>query len=147
MSFVAETTPALGAWTRLLRVHAAVARALNGQLLRDHGLTINDYEALQALASAEDGPKRRTDLAQDLQLTASGVTRLLEGLEQAGLVRKERCDTDARVSYVVLTDEGRAKLEQASCSHVDAIAKFFEDYSEEELETLVELLAKLPTAK
>ena len=137
-------TPALEAWVRLLRGHAATTRALNAQLHRDHGLTINDYEALLVLAKAEQGSKRRIDLARDLELTASGVTRLLDGLEDAGLVTRATCPTDGRVAYAVLTDAGRAKLEQASCSHLAAIEELFASYSEEELAMLAELLERLP---
>jgi DNA-binding MarR family transcriptional regulator len=90
---------------------------------------------------------RRVDLAEGLQLTASGVTRLLDGLEGHGLVEKETCASDARVTYAVLTETGRKKLEQASCSHVAAIRDLFEEhYTLEELATLAELLARLPGA-
>ena len=136
---------ALEAWARLLRGHAATVRTLNAQLVREHGLTINDYEALLVLAHAADGHVRRVDLAQSLQLTASGVTRLLDGLEAAGLVARAMCSADGRVTYAVLTAAGRAKLEQASRSHVAAVEKLFgERYSDAELETLAELLARLP---
>ena len=121
-----------------------MTRALNAQLVRGHGLTINDYEALLVLANAKDGLLRRTDLAQNLELTASGVTRLLDGLETAGLVEKAVCASDGRVSYAVLTDAGRRKLEQASSSHLTAIDELFEAYSSDELATLAELLARLP---
>jgi DNA-binding MarR family transcriptional regulator len=138
--------PALEAWVRLLRGHSAATRALNAQLLRDHGLTINDYEALLLLADAEDRSVRRADLARDLELTASGVTRLLEGLERAGLVEKAACPRDGRVTYAVLTDLGRTKLAEASCSHVAAIDRLFGRYTPDELATLARLLGRLPEA-
>jgi DNA-binding MarR family transcriptional regulator len=109
-----------------------------------HGLTLNDYEALLLLSRA--GPKgmRRVDLAESLQLTASGVTRLLEGLERHGLVTKALCQTDGRVTYAVLTKAGRQKLAKASGSHVEAIRVLFEErYTRAELATLAELLARL----
>ena len=59
---------------------------MNVQLMADHGLSINQYEALLQLAKAEDRRMRRVDLAERLVLTASGVTRMLDGLEQAGYV-------------------------------------------------------------
>lgn len=140
-------TSALEAWTRLLRGHAATVRALNAELLRDHGLTINDYEALLLLAHAEGQRLRRTDLVANLKLTASGVTRLLEGLEAAGLVDREQCAADGRVTYAVLTAAGRAKLEESSCSHLAAIEELFgQRFSREELETLADLLGRLPGA-
>ena len=110
-------------------------------------MTINDYEALLLLANAEAGRLRRTDLSQSLQLTASGVTRLLDGLEDAGLVCKASCASDARVTYAVLTDSGRAKLESASCSHVAAIEDLFgAHFTREEVESLAQLLGRLPGA-
>jgi DNA-binding MarR family transcriptional regulator len=142
-----DRTPALDAWVRLLRGHASVTRALNAQLQREHALTVNDYEALLLLANAENHSLRRTDLARALGLTASGVTRLLDGLEAAKLVEKGICAADGRVSYAVLTEAGREKLDEASSSHVAAIDELFGEYSAEELEALGELLARLPGAE
>ena len=120
---------------------------MNAQLTTDWGLTINDYEALLLLSRADNERLRRTDLVRSLQLTASGVTRLLDGLECAGLVEKAHCESDARVTYAVLTDAGRTKLKDASCSHVAAIRELFEArYSDAELQTLAELLGRLPGA-
>ena len=90
---------------------------------------------------------RRVDLAEELMLTPSGVTRLLDGLEQAGLVERGTCSTDRRVVYAVVTDEGREKLEHASASHLAGIRTFFEErFSTDELDQLAELLARLPEA-
>jgi DNA-binding MarR family transcriptional regulator len=140
-----QASAALDAWARLLRGHAATIRALSGQLVADHGLTINDYEALLFLAHAEGGHMRRVDLAEQLTLTASGVTRLLDGLEQAGFVKRATCDTDRRVVYAVLTDAGRAKLEAASDTHIAGVRTVFEErFSEAELEQLANLLSRLP---
>jgi DNA-binding MarR family transcriptional regulator len=132
-------------FVRLLRGHAAVTRELNAQLVADHGLTINDYEALLHLARAEERRMRRIDLAERLILTASGVTRLLDGLEQAGYVDRDSCASDRRVTYAVLTDAGLAKLREASKSHVADIRSFFESrFSSDELDELVGLLDRLP---
>ena len=148
MSVTVETeTRALDVWVRLLRGHSATVRELNAQLISDWGLTINDYEALLLLSRADNERLRRTDLVRNLQLTASGVTRLLDGLECAGLVEKAHCESDARVTYAVLTNAGRTKLKDASCSHVAAIRELFEArYSDAELQTLAELLGRLPGA-
>ena len=88
---------------------------------------------------------RRVDLADQLILTASGVTRLLDGLEQAGYVDREACASDRRVTYAVLTEAGLAKLREASKTHVADIRTFFESRFElEELDQLVALLDRLP---
>ncbi len=139
-----EQTSAVRAFVRLLRGNAAATRNVNAQLVADHGLTINDYEALLLLSRAEEGRMRRVDLANRLILTASGVTRLLDGLEAAGLVDRAACSSDRRVTYAVLTDAGRAKLDEASISHVADIREFFESrFSEDELDQLASLLRRL----
>ena len=141
----AELPLAVKAWTRLLRAHATTTRLLNAQLLAEHGLTINDYEALQVLACAEDQRMRRVDLARRLVLTPSGVTRLLEGLERAGLVERAACTSDLRVTYAQLTEAGAAKLREAACGHEGSITSLLEEHlSREELQQLDEALAKVP---
>ncbi len=120
---------------------------MSADLVSDHGLTINDYEALLHLSRADEGAMRRVDLAERLVLTPSGVTRLLDGLERAGWVTKGNCPGDARVTYAVLTAEGRDKLEHASRTHVAQVRALFEErYTKAELETLVSLLGRLPGA-
>ena len=105
------------AWVALLRAHAATTRQLSALLVAEHGLTINDFEALLHLSRAEGHRMRRVDLAGELLLTASGVTRLLDGLEAA----------DSHVSAVR--------------------ALFHERYTEDELGQLGTLLARLPGAQ
>jgi DNA-binding MarR family transcriptional regulator len=140
-------TLSLAAFVRLLRGHASVTRALSTELQAEFGLTINDYEALLRLANSEDGRMRRIDLANELVLTASGVTRLLDGLERSGYVRKASCASDARVTYAELTDQGRERFEAASRAHVAAVRQLFEErFDAEELQTLARLLGRLPGA-
>jgi DNA-binding MarR family transcriptional regulator len=120
---------------------------MSTQLEAEHGLTINGYEALLHLSRAEEGRMRRVDLAGELILTASGVTRLLDGLEQLGLVERGSCASDRRVTYAILTEAGAARLKEASESHIAAVKGFFEErYSEEELDQLTTLLGRLPGA-
>ena len=139
------TPPRLEAWVSFLRAHAAITRALNADLLSEHGLTLNDYEVLLHLSRAEDGMMRRVDLAESVLLTASGITRLLDGLERAGFVEKRSCKSDARVSYAKLTPAGSAKLAAAAQTHVAGIEELFTGrFSAEEIATLGELLARLP---
>jgi DNA-binding MarR family transcriptional regulator len=146
MSTVASQKQQLGGWVSFLRAHAAITRELSAQLQREHGLTLNDYEVLLHLSRAEEGRMRRVDLAEQVLLTASGITRLLEGLERSGYVCKETCAADARVSYAKLTDEGQAKLRAAAETHLRGVdEQFLSRYSEPELATLAELLGRLPS--
>jgi DNA-binding MarR family transcriptional regulator len=134
----------LSAWVGLLRGHAALTRALNADLVTDHGLTLSDYEVLLRLSRAPERKMRRVDLAEQVLLTASGITRLLDGLQASGYVDKAACSSDARVTYAVLTDAGHEKLRSAAEVHVAGIhAMFAERYSDDEMATLAELLSRL----
>jgi DNA-binding MarR family transcriptional regulator len=136
----------LASWIKYLRSHAAIKRQLNADLLEAHDLTLSDYEVLLRLSQADGNEMRRIDLAESVMLTASGITRLLDGLERAGCVEKGACASDARVSYARLTDVGREKLREASVTHLAGIEELFTGrYSEDELETLGRLLSRLPT--
>jgi DNA-binding MarR family transcriptional regulator len=137
--------PAVRAWTRLLRAHAAATRLLNAKLQAEHGLSVSDYEALYLLSRAEGRRLKRVELSRRLALTPSGVTRLLEGLEAPGLVERTACASDLRVVYAQLTDEGAAKLEAASCGHVGSVRELFEEHFDVgEIDQLAELLGRLP---
>jgi len=134
----------LSAWVGLLRGHAALTRALNADLVTDHGLTLSDYEVLLRLSRAPERKMRRVDLAEQVLLTASGITRLLDGLQASGYVDKAACSSDARVTYAVLTGAGHEKLRSAAEVHVAGIhAMFAERYSDDEMATLAELLSRL----
>jgi DNA-binding MarR family transcriptional regulator len=137
--------PAVQAWTRLMRASASTTRLLSAELQEEHGLTLNDYEALLVLSRADDGRLKRVELARNLMLTPSGITRLLQGLEDAGLVERASCATDLRVTYAQLTDAGRDKLAEASGGHVASIRALFEErFANEEIRALAEILGKLP---
>jgi DNA-binding MarR family transcriptional regulator len=128
----------------LLRAYTHATRELNAQLTTDHGLTISDYEVLLRLSRAPERRMRRVDLAEQVLLTASGITRLLDGLEGHGYVARGSCDSDRRVVYAVLTDEGLEKLRRASKTHVAQIEQYFTArYDSSELGELNALLARI----
>jgi DNA-binding MarR family transcriptional regulator len=136
------------AWVRFLRAHSALTRELSSRLEALHELTLSDFDVLVQLYFAEGRRMRRIDLARSVLLTASGITRLLDGLESCGLVAKDRCASDARVTYAVLTDAGVKKIEEARESHLADIEELFgSQFSQQELEQLADLLARLPLAQ
>jgi DNA-binding MarR family transcriptional regulator len=144
---LSEQTSCVDAFVALLRAYAASTRQLNAQLTTEHGLTLNDFEVLLRLARAPDRRMRRVDLAQQVLLTPSGVTRLLDGLERGGLVARDSCDTDRRVVYAVLTDEGLEKITSATASHFGQVGELFgARFDERELEALSTLLGRLDQA-
>jgi MarR family 2-MHQ and catechol resistance regulon transcriptional repressor len=124
--------------------HAVLIRELSASLVASHGLTINDYGTLLLLSRAGEEGMRRIDLANQLQLSPSGITRLLDRLEDQGLVGKGECKSDARVSYAILTEAGLEKLRDAAPGHVEDIdRRLTAVLSEEEMKTLSELLGRL----
>lgn len=113
-------------------------------LRAEHGLTIHDYEVLLALSRAEDRRLRRVDLAERVVLTQSGITRLLAGLEEAGLVRRANCASDGRVVYAELTEEGLDRLRAAARTHVRDIEELFASrLSREELDVMDAALGRV----
>jgi DNA-binding MarR family transcriptional regulator len=134
----------MAAWGGLLRSHATMTRAMNAQLVAEHGLTLSDYDVLVHLANAPDRRMRRVDLANSVLLTASGITRLLDRMEAEGWVCKQSCKSDARVTWAVLTEAGHEKLVEAAQTHHADIARLFTDrLSAEELDALGCLLGRL----
>ena len=90
---------------------------------------------------------RRVDIATELVLSPSGITRMLDRLGAAGLVEKAHCSSDARVTYAVLSDSGLSRLKQAGRSHDAVIEQLVgEQLEERELKRLTEILERLPGA-
>jgi DNA-binding MarR family transcriptional regulator len=104
----------LDGWAGLVRRHVALRNALDAHLRREHGLTVNQYAALLLIGRAPDRRRRHVDVARALQLTPSGVTRLLDSLQHDGLVEGRGSTRDARVKYVALTEAGQTALKHAT---------------------------------
>jgi len=142
---ISERAVELDAFGRLMRAHSVLRRELEAEVLSPRGLTINDFEALLHLSRAEERRLRRIDLADRLMLSPSGVTRLLNGLEAAGLVENVSCSDDARVIWSLLTDAGSETLECVGVNHAERLRGLFrETLSEDEVVQLSELLGRLP---
>lgn len=135
----------LVAFARLMRAQTVLRRELEAEVLTPRGLTINDFEALLHLAKAHENRLRRVDLVELLMLTPSGVTRLLEGLQESGLVENVQCDDDGRVTWARLTPDGIETVECVGVAHTERLRSLFRDtLGEDEVAQLSELLGKLP---
>jgi DNA-binding MarR family transcriptional regulator len=139
----AKASPAVRALGRLVGAHAALTRELSALLVDKHGLTLGEYEVLLLLSHAPAFGMRRIDLAHEVRLSPSGITRMLDRMEATGLVQKGSCASDARVTYAVLTDQGRAKLAESSQDHFTAVERLLgERLDSRELASLGELLGR-----
>ena len=92
------------------KAHAVMSRRFDARL---SGLGFSVFLILFALNETKDEKLRRTDLANHLGLTASGVTRMLIPMEKIGLIKRETNAMDGRVSYVLLTSAGKRMLIEA----------------------------------
>jgi DNA-binding MarR family transcriptional regulator len=138
---------ALEAWRSYLQSHASIVRELDAALLASHAMTARDYEVLLYLAQADGRRLPMSSLSERTMLTRSGITRLIDGLVESGLVKRVSCQSDARISYAELTDAGYDRLREAGCTQVEVINRLFlERFSTDEIETLAVLLRRLPGA-
>jgi DNA-binding MarR family transcriptional regulator len=133
------------AWRSYLQSHATILRALDAELVAEQGITTRDYEVMLYLAQAPDRKLPMSGLAESTMLTRSGITRLIDGLVDSGLIERVSCKSDARISYAHLTDTGYEKLREAGCTHIASIRRLFlEHFTPEETDVLATLLSRLP---
>jgi len=134
----------LRAWRGLLRAHACLAKRLDSELERAHRLPLTSFEVLNHLDEAVDGRMRMCDLAEQAQLSRSGLTRLVDRLERDGLLERCSCSHDARGSYACLTGAGRERLREARATHLAAVREaFFSRFSEGELTLLADMWERI----
>jgi DNA-binding MarR family transcriptional regulator len=134
----------LRAWRGLLRAHACLAKRLDAELERAHALPMSSYEVLGRLEEASGGRMRMCDLAEQAQLSRSGLTRLVDRLERDGLLSRCSCEHDARGAYACLTGAGRERLRAARGTHLAVIREqFLSHFSEDELSSLADVWERI----
>ncbi len=132
------------AWRSFLRAHACLAKRLDAELERAHRLPMTSYEVLHHLEGASGGRMRMCDLAEQAQLSRSGLTRLVDRLEREELLERCSCEHDARGSYACLTDTGRERLKEARGTHLAVVREhFFSRFSEHELSALADMWERI----
>src|ERR1700730_13975978 len=110
----AELNPAeLRAWAAFLDAQAALLRQLESELVEKEDMTLAEFDVLIQLAVAPDRRLRMTELSERVRLRRSGLTRLVDRLAQAGLVRRGKCASDRRGTFAILTAVGGARMRHA----------------------------------
>jgi DNA-binding MarR family transcriptional regulator len=117
----------LTAWRSFLRAHARITRALEAELVAEQRLSLAAYDVLVQLAEAPQRRLRMTELADAVLLSRSGVTRLVDRLEQARLVTRAPVESDGRGVAAHLTDAGLERLRVAARTHLAGVARHFAD--------------------
>jgi DNA-binding MarR family transcriptional regulator len=124
-------------WLGFLCTHVQLLRTLDDELMRGQGILTSSYEVLLALAEAPEGRKRMKDIASSLLISRSGLTRIVDDLEDKGYVERRTCPTDARGLDAVLTDSGRKAFRRARTVHLTHLREqFLGKLSEEQLHAL-----------
>jgi DNA-binding MarR family transcriptional regulator len=137
----------LAAWRLLLEAHAATTELLERELVAERGLPLSRYDVLLNLAEAPGGRLRMQELSASVLLSKSGLSRLVDRMVEAGLVRRERCQDDRRGWFAVLTDQGRSALRRAAPVHLRGIHEHFARYLDPaEVEVLTAALSKVVAA-
>ena len=141
------TREELASWKGMLRTHRDLVARLDSELEREHGLPLSSYEVLMVLGDSDDGRARMGEIADELLLSRSGLTRLVDRLERQGLVKRERCEDDARGFFATITSEGRKKLEAARPAHLDGVRDhFFSALTDRDLAALARAWKRLESA-
>lgn len=137
-----DTTEA-GAWRSFIDSIAPMQQALEEALV-PFGLTLAEYEVLARLSEQNGTRMRMCDLAADLGLSPSGMTRRMDGLVRRGFVQREALAEDRRVTMAVLTEDGMNRLVEAAPAHVESVREQFVDVlSAKELQMVTRVFRKL----
>ena len=135
----------LRAWRLYFESALALVDVLDAELEGDAGIPLRWYDALVQLEDTPDG-LRMNELAERILYSKSGFTRVVDRMEEAGLVRRIRPENDRRSILVVLTDQGRAAMEQARLHHRHAIDQHFSRHlTDGDIKALTRALEKVST--
>lgn len=118
----------LAAWRGMLQMHAQITQALDGQMRTEHGLSVSSYEVLMFLAEAPERRLRMAEIADQVLLSRSGLTRLVDRLVQLGYVTRCAAEDDGRGAYAELTDAGLQKFQAAQRTHREGVREFYLDH-------------------
>ena len=113
----AAPTALVGRWRDLLDKHAMVSCALEKELQNRHRIGLSEFETLDRLVDADCETYRMSDLASDIYLSQSALSRAVARLERDDLVSRSMCSDDRRAIFVCLTDKGRALHAEAAPTH------------------------------
>jgi DNA-binding MarR family transcriptional regulator len=113
----------LNQWNELESAHARVREALERALEREHRLSLSEYEVLRRLAEDSKGKRRIQELADEVHLSQSALSRLVQRLEDAGFVNRAICDHDRRGIWACVTEAGRKAQDEADPTHRAVLAE------------------------
>jgi DNA-binding MarR family transcriptional regulator len=137
---------AADAWGSLLRSHARLVPLLDAEL-RASGVSLAFYDVLLELQAAPGGRLTMSELGARVVLSRSRVSRVVDDMAGAGLVRRESNPDDARSAYAVITSSGRSTFRRAAPIYLRLIEQHVaRDLSSDDLRLLARLLERIAAA-
>lgn len=115
------------AWRNLQLMQLQLTAALSRELVEKSRLSYQDYLVLVALTARSDGRMRAFELGRNLGWEKSRLSHHISRMAARHLVARERCGTDRRGAYVVVTEQGRKAIETAAPDHVANVRRRFID--------------------
>ena len=141
------TSERMAAWEGLIRTVGALMKTFDQELDKSLGLPLTWYDVQVQLGGADGGRLRMQALAERVVLSRSGLTRLVDRMEKAGLVRREHSQEDRRGYYAVLTEEGRQAFDKAQPIHRSDIQEHFARHlSDADVRALTKIIGKVRQA-
>lgn len=135
---------ALAAWRAFLTAHAVLTQRIDREMTQAGVVPLSWYDVLIELYEAPERRLRLSALAGQVVLSRSGLTRLVDRMERAGLLRREPAPDDRRGAFAVLTDEGHAALRRAWPVYAAGIARHFAEHlTADEAETIAGAMERL----
>ena len=113
------------AWRGVLFASSRVLRVAEPDLIARAGFPLTWLDVLAQLYDAPDNGLRMQELEERSLFTRSGLTRLVDRIEAAGLVRRAPVPGDRRGVRIVLTSEGRRRHDEAFVEHFRLIEREF----------------------
>ncbi|WP_117213134.1 MarR family winged helix-turn-helix transcriptional regulator [Allorhizocola rhizosphaerae] len=111
-------------WRTLLTSYNEVAGQLERALQDGHGLSLSEFETLDRLIDADCEKRRMQDLAADMYLSQSALSRAVARLEKSGLVHRALCEADRRGVFVRATEAGIRRHAEARQTHRAVLAQY-----------------------
>ena len=132
------------AWVNLVRAERSVVDSVEAEVAAQQLPPLAWYDVLLELSRRPDRRLRQGDLQAKMLFAQYNLSRLLDRLEKAGLVRRETCPVDARSNWIVATPEGLALRERVWPAYASAIERHIAArLTTDEAATLAALLGKL----
>jgi len=139
-----KTSPASDTWRSMMTAYTRISRKLAIEMEDENELPLEWYPILLMLSQTELGSMRPSDLAEQMGLSRSATTRLIDRLESNELVARSACASDRRGTFVTLTPKGEQKFLTAGRTHLRGIDEHVGSHlSNSELDQLRTLLTKL----